>query len=116
MNDGARGWSINADTERGWLYLRIGSPPDLLAQRTLADALTATATDRGNFRLIVEFAHDVLFSSMLVGELVVLHKRVCLQGGALRLCGVSEFNREVIRLMGLTDRLQCYPDRAAAGG
>jgi anti-anti-sigma regulatory factor len=114
------GWSIDTDLERDWLYLRVtrAEPTNQGTERAeteLADAMLEAARGRNCHRLIVEFNNGLLLNSMLAGQLVVLHKRVHLLGGSLRLCGLSEFNRDVLRLMGLLDRFSLYADRASAG-
>ena len=113
------GWSIDVDTEQSWLCLSVsrtgaGGRDREPHETELADTLMNIAGQQANHRLVVEFADGLLFSSLLVGQLVVLHKRVHLSGGSLRLCGLSDFNRETLRLMGVMDRFVLFTDRAAA--
>jgi anti-anti-sigma regulatory factor len=110
------GWSIDPDVERDWLYVRASRIPGQESDDTLfADAVASLAAQRGNYRLIVEFDNALMLTSLIAGQLVVLHKRVHLKGGSLRLCGMSNFNRDVLRLMGVLDRFHLFSDRAASG-
>lgn len=109
------GWTIDTDFERDWLYLRITRvAPENGDDTELADALLAIAAQRSNHRLILEFADGHVLTSLVAGQLVVLHKRVHLKGGILRLCALSDFNHDVLRLMGVVDRFHIYPDRYTA--
>lgn len=110
------GWSISAESERDWLYLRVSPHPQQGADDTqFADAILSVATRQGSHRLIIELVDGLMLTSLLAGQLVVLHKRVHLQGGSLRLCSLSNFNRDVLRLMGVMDRFQAFPSRESAG-
>jgi len=80
----------------------------------LADAVMSVAGERGSHRIIFDLGDGLMLTSLLSGQLVILHKRVHLKGGILRLCGLSEFNRDVLRLMGVLDRFHTYSDRGAA--
>jgi anti-anti-sigma regulatory factor len=110
------GWSLDTDFERDWLYLRASRIPGQSSDDTLfADAVFAVANQRNNHRLILDLGSELMLTSLLAGQLVILHKRVHLKGGSLRLCGMSDFNRDVLRLMGVLDRFHLYSDRGAAG-
>jgi hypothetical protein len=118
MIEFAPGWSLAIDDAGDWLFVRLATANDRYSEPELADAVDGLARQRKRFRVIFEMAADLILHSHLVGELVMLHKRLCLQGGALRLCGFTEYNFEVIRMMQLTDRFHNFPDRqtAVAGG
>ena len=80
----------------------------------MADAVYGEAERLSVFRVLVEFDPRLNLHSSLVGQLVSLQKRICLRGGQFRMCGLSQENYEVVRLMRLTDRLPNYPDRQSA--
>ena len=113
------GWSIEVDTARDWLFLHISrlDSERHVGEETdaeLADAILQIAAQHANYRLILEMADEAALTSLIVGQLVLLHKRVHLNGGVLRLCGLSDFNRDVLRLMGVLGRFQVFADRQAA--
>ena len=114
MIEFAPGWQLSINEERGWLCTRLAVTDDRVREAPLADTVTGLADTRVVYRVIFELADGLVLHSLLVGELVVLHKRLCLKGGALRLCGFSTYNYEVIRLMQLTDRFPNFADRQAA--
>ena len=111
----AAGWQIFTDVSPEWLFLRLArceteadsSPP-------IAESAWNLAAENGVKRLVVEIDDGTLLSSYLIGQLVLLHKRVVLNGGVLRLCGVSQQNYSIIELMRLSDRLPNYKNREAA--
>jgi anti-anti-sigma factor len=52
--------------------------------------------------------------SHLIGQLVMLQKRVLQHGGALRLCGLTPSCQEVLRLCRLITVLPVYESRSDA--
>ena len=109
------GWSLDTDVERDWLFVRASRIPGQGSDDTLfADAVMAIANQRNNLRLILDL-EQVMLTSLVAGQLVLLHKRVHLKGGSLRLSGMTDFNRDVLRLMGVLDRFHLSNARAAAG-
>jgi len=111
----AHGWQIGTDVAPEWLFVRLErqheqadpSPP-------IADTVWQTAQEHGLRRLVLELGEATRLSSYLIGQIVLLHKRFHLEGGVVRLCGLSEHDYSVIQLMQLADRLPNYPDREAA--
>jgi anti-anti-sigma regulatory factor len=109
------GWQVHVDEGPDWLFFRLlatsfeAEPP-----RPLAEVLWATASERGKNRLVLELADQALLTSYVVGQLAVLHKRTTLDGGVLRLCGMSDENYRVIQIMRLADRFPNYRTREAA--
>lgn len=114
MIEFAPGWRLHVDDGLGWLFTRLAVSDDRAREAPLADAVAGLADARGLYRVVFELSDGLVLHSLVVGELVVLHKRLCLKGGALRLCAFSAYNYEVIRLMQLGDRFQNYADRRAA--
>jgi anti-anti-sigma regulatory factor len=53
-------------------------------------------------------------SSSLLGQLVMLHKRLYTQGGVLRLCGLSPDQQQVICSSRLEGRFPAYQNREQA--
>lgn len=109
------GWNFDVGAERDWTYIRLTRVPQESGDDTqLADAIMALIDPRSHHRLVLEFSDGQILTSLVAGQLVLLHKRIHLKGGALRLCRMSMFNRDVLRLMGVLDRFHIYPDRSAA--
>ena len=47
-------------------------------------------------------------NSHLIGQLLLLHRRIRDRDGLLRLCGLSEYNQRVLKMHGLLDRFPAY--------
>jgi anti-sigma B factor antagonist len=111
----APGWQISTDVSPEWIFLRVtcsgadadGSPP-------IAETAWSLAEEYRVNRLVVELDASTRLTSFLIGQLILLHKRCLLNGGVVRLCGMSVEHYSVIQLMRLADRLPNYADREAA--
>jgi anti-anti-sigma regulatory factor len=111
----APGWQIRTDVSPDWIFLRVtcseveadGSPP-------IAETAWSLAEEQGVNRMVVELDESARLTSYLIGQLVLLHKRCYLDGGIVRLCGMSEPQYSVIQLMRLAERLPNYANREAA--
>lgn len=109
------GWQLQIDEGSEWLFFRLlqtsfeSEPP-----RPLAEVLWAIASERGKNRLVLELAQGALLTSYIIGQLAILHKRVMLDGGVLRLCGLSDDNYRVLQMMRLAERFPNYRTREAA--
>ena len=111
----APGWELSWEGTRDWLFVKIrrngaeadGAPP-------LAQQIWDLAEQASVFQLVLELDEiDVLFS-YLIGQLIMLHKRVWAKGGKIRLCGLSQRNQETLYLCRLDDRFPSYPTRQEA--
>jgi anti-anti-sigma regulatory factor len=110
----ATNWRIEIDRSPEWLFFRIESAGLDELKHPLSRTFWATATESSINRIVVELADGVLLSSYLIGQLIVLHKRAHLDGGIVRLCGLSEHNCEALEMMRLDDRFPNYASREAA--
>jgi len=111
----ARGWL--ADIERGpdWLFVRLQKPEfEADGAPPLADSLWELLQQHFVRRLVVEMDQVEWLPSYLVGQLVLLHRRVCQEGGVMRLCGLTPANREVLRSLRLENRFPYFADRDEA--
>ena len=115
MVDVSFGWRLDVDISPEWLFLRLvrieaecdPNPP-------LAERVWSVAEQHGVYRLVFELDAGLLLSSYLVGQMILLRKRAHLQGGVLRLCGLSETNREVLHILGLNEQFPNYGSREDA--
>jgi anti-anti-sigma factor len=65
-------------------------------------------------RLVLELNELGPLSSQGLGQLVLLQKRINAAGGQMRICGLSEQNREILQLCRLLDRFHPFEDRKDA--
>ena len=107
----APGWELNVERGPDWLWVRIGRPePYCVDTPPLAEEVWAQLERHFVYRLVLELDDLESLDSYLIGQLVVLDKRIREHGGLLRLTGVSSFNREALRMHGLNGRFSIYGD------
>jgi len=97
----APGWQLELERGPDWLFVRIRRP-DTEADDSppLADRIWWLLEEHFTRRLVLELDELDVLCSYLIGQLVLLHKRIAVGGGMLRLCGLSENNRQVLRFCG----------------
>jgi len=109
------GWEIEVDRGPGWLFVHLDEPDrEMIGHGDLAEALWELLEQNFSRRLVVELDGLTILPSHLVGQLVMLHKRITTKGGIMRLCGMSPQCEQVLRLHRLADRLFPYNNREEA--
>lgn len=109
------GWELHLDASPDWLFFHVVAPSHrAMGEPPIAEAVARETTTSGIKRVVMDFSGNVMLFSYLVGQIVVLHKRLLLEGGAFRVCGLSHENADVLRVLHLNDRLPNYRDRGAA--
>lgn len=114
----ASGWSTEIDRGPDWLFVKLQAPALREADASaLAEQIWDLMRQHFASRLVLELNDLPLLRSSLIGEMVLLHKRIHSQGGIMRLSGLSDANQAVLRMMRLEDRFPPYPNRhdAVAG-
>ena len=105
------GWDLKVERGPGWLFVKIPSPEAHWSENTpLADHIWSLVEQHFTYRLALELGDIDLLNSYLLGQLVVLQRRIREHGGPLRLCGLSPYNKAVLHVHGLEDRLPTYRD------
>ena len=109
------GWELDIDQGAGWLFVKIRCPKqDPWEPPPLADRLWRLLQEHLVERLVLQLDEIEILSSRLIGQLILLYKRISSRGGVMRLCGLSPGNREVLRLCRLDERFACYRNREEA--
>ncbi len=67
----------------------------------LGEELVRLVRERGRHRLVLEVSAIDLPTSALIGLYIRLLRATCEVGGAVAMCGVSEFHRDVLNVCGL---------------
>lgn len=115
MLDTARTWNISVDRGPDWLFIRLepatGSAADY---SSLAEQIWQVVQQHFTYRVVLELERIDTFPSSLIGQLVLLHKRLHTQGGVLRLCGLSPSQQQAIQCSRLDARLPAYSNREQA--
>jgi len=112
MTQLASGWQY--DLERGpeCLFVRLRSDdPNADAEPPLAQQLWSVLDEHLTYRLVLELDQIELLHSFLIGQLLLLGRRLHAQGGMLRLCGLSAHNRLALAALQLEDQLPTYKNR-----
>jgi anti-anti-sigma factor len=108
---------VSFDVDRGpdWIFVRV-SPPEPAAVETpqLAEAVWALLEQSFVYRVVLELDRIQLLRSYMVGQLIMLAKRVHAHGGVLRICGLSSVNEDVLRCCQLAEQLPNFRDRGDA--
>jgi len=112
MQDVRRPIEMEVDRGPDWLFVRMRPTPGRWDE--LADRLWSLADQHFIYRLVLEMDDLEVFPSLLMGQLVMLHKRVLQHDGALRLCGLSPQCEEALHLCRLDQALPNFPTREDA--
>ncbi len=109
------GWNAELDRGPDWLFVRLSvTDPGNAAESNLAESLWQLMQRQFAYRLILELDGLPMMRSVLIGQLVLLHKRVDANGGLLRLCGLSDDNQAVIDATRLGSLFPQYRSREDA--
>ena len=113
------GWELAVERGPGWVFVALRPPQNTDALHRPFDADTPSlAEDLWEIlhqhladRLILQLDGVDFLTSHLIGQLVMLHKRIHSSGGIIRLCGLTPANREVLHMAGLDSRFPHYDCR-----
>jgi len=115
MIDVAPGWATDADQVGNWLLVKIRkTDPNASDEPLLAEQVWSVWQQHGASRLVLEMDQVPVLFSYLVGQLVLLHKRITAHGGVMRLCGLSPHGQDVLKIARLSDRFPPYRTREEA--
>ncbi len=95
-----------------WLFIRIR--PDYEHLDHIADRLWTLMNQQFVHRLVLEMDEVDFLPSLLMGQLVMLHKRVLQHNGALRLCGLTPQCADALHLCRLDQALPHFDCREDA--
>ena len=95
-----------------WLFVRLR--PDYEHLDDVANRLWALMNQHFIHRLVLEMEEVDFLPSMLMGQLVMLQKRVLQHDGALRLCGLSPQCAEALHMCRLDQALPSFDCREDA--
>lgn len=111
----ASGWRFHLDRGPNWLIVRLQPEYEHGCDESqLAHSLSGVLEQHFTDRLVLELDEVDLLSSLLLGQLIQLHKRIQSRGGVMRVCGLSPLNQEVLRMSRLGSRLPFFANRRDA--
>lgn len=114
MIETAAGWGLDVDRGPDWIFVRVHPRDGFDDAPGLAESVWNVLEQNFCYRLVLELDAMEVFYSALIGQLVLLSKRIHSHGGVLRLCGVRPGNREVLRQCRLESALPAYDNRGNA--
>jgi hypothetical protein len=115
MIDLAPGWILEVERGPAWLFVRVSCQPDRMWDNPpLGEMLWTLLEQNFTHRLVLECDRLQILHSALVGQLVLLHKRVTTHDGVMRICGLSESNQRVLQSNRLDERFPSFLDRSEA--
>jgi anti-anti-sigma factor len=107
----APGWELEVTRGPNWLLVKVRNPGvDVSDTPPLAEELWSLLERHFVYRLVLDLDGLSLLHSYLLGQLVLLDRRIRDHDGLMRLCGLSRYNREVLELHGLDARFPAYGD------
>jgi anti-anti-sigma regulatory factor len=112
-------WSYTIARGPDWLFFRLHPGFDPANESfDLADEVWNLMQQHLVDRIVLEMDEVEKLSSQLIGQLVLLHKRVHSKGGIMRLSGLADVNQQALRMAQLEDRFPRYVrrDDAVRGG
>ena len=113
--DVAVGWQFEVERGPDWLFVRLKLPSNgEVCGRQIAEEVWDMLQNHFTRRVVLELDDVAILRSELLTQFMRLHQRVQSMGGLLRLCGVSEYNQEVLRRTRLLGRLPLYATREEA--
>ncbi len=107
---------LKLDVERGpdWIFVRVNPPESWDEAPALADAVWHLLEQNFTYRVVLELDQLPLLRSCVIGQLIMLAKRVHGHDGLLRICGLSPHNHAVLAAARLGAYLPNYRDRSEA--
>jgi anti-anti-sigma factor len=112
MADVSGDWGVEVDRGPDWLFLRLR--PGKHEPEGVADKLWSLADRHFIYRLVLEMNEVDMLPSRLMGQLVMLQKRVLQRDGALRLCGLTDDCAQALHFCRLDAALPSYDCREDA--
>jgi len=111
----ARGWDFDVQRGPDWLFVRprcLGS--SALDARPFAEQVWMLLEQHFAHRLVLEMGDVDHLDSHLVGQLLLLYKRIHTHDGMMRICGLSAPNDDVLRTCRLEGHFPSFRNRADA--
>jgi anti-anti-sigma factor len=114
MIETAAGWGLDVDRGPDWIFVRVHPRNGFDDAPGLAESVWGVLEQSFVYRVVLELDEIALLHSPIIGQLVLLSKRVHSHGGLLRLCGVSDANRSILQMCRLEGALPFYENRGDA--
>ena len=115
LTEAPSAWTFGIERGPDWLFLRVKGPDNGDAEGTpLADMIWQTMQQQFSRRVVLDLSSLRILRSVVIGQLVQLHKRVYTQGGLMRIAGLSKDNYSVLIACRLHERFPYYANAEEA--
>lgn len=114
MLEVAPGWTAGVERGPDWLFLKLHCTPEHVWDDPPLGEAIWEMLERHMVRRVVIECEEIHLHSALIGQLVMLHKRVTAHGGVMRLCGLSDADRDVLRMTRLDNQFPEFACRTDA--
>ena len=115
MQEISQGWSLETERGPGWIFITLHGPRNGEAEGVaIAEQIWAVLESSTTYRVVLEMQHIHLMRSYLIGQLVMLHKRVMTHDGLLRIAGLSNDNQTALAASRLDSRFPQFGNRDEA--
>jgi anti-anti-sigma factor len=109
------GWDFEVHRGPDWLFVRPRRISETLGgDEDFAEQVWGLLEQQFTHRLVLEMEDVSYISSLLVGQLVWLYKRIHSHDGLMRICGLSDFGAEVLHTCRLSGHFPRYRTREDA--
>jgi anti-anti-sigma regulatory factor len=111
----AQQWTMDVERGPNCLFIRLHGPENGEAEGSdLANRIWEILEQHFTYGLVLEFDDIELLRSYLLGQLVILHKRIQSHDGMLRLSGLSEDHVAALKACRLDHSFSRYCTREDA--
>jgi anti-anti-sigma regulatory factor len=109
------GWQLDTQQVGEWLCVWVRREDEAEID-VFMSRLWTVLRERHAYRLVLELDEVKVLSSRLIGHLIRLEQQIALQGGLLRLSGLSPEHLDALELFvsRLGRSFRCFPNREAA--
>jgi anti-anti-sigma regulatory factor len=102
-------WQFDVDRGPDWLLLRAHAPPNGDAEgMPLAEMIWDLMQQHFTRRVALDLSELKILRSVVIGQLVLLHKRIYSHEGLMRIVGLSDDNHRALIACRLHERFPQY--------
>jgi anti-anti-sigma factor len=105
-------WDVAVERGPDWLFVRLH--PGSFEPEHVGEKVWSLADRHFIYRVVLEMEDVEMLPSWLIGQLVVLQKRLLQRGGAMRLCALNDNCAEALHFCRLDQALPTYECREDA--
>jgi len=111
----APAWTFDVERGPNCLFVRLHSPGETRSDMAdIAIKIWQAVEQHFAQHVVLDMSDVRMLHSYLLGQLILLHKRIHSRGGTLRICGLSAANQDALKVSRLDSLLPNYDSREEA--